>query len=148
MGWWICGIPLRISRWPPAGTPKSHHQGHSCLDVSHRNDSHVGRPVSQYRLPPCWYSVFKASGWMSRSQFVWLFGFRYTFPCLGWMQGLPLPYGQIRIINRSNFWAHFDFRERDCNWRILENIHPCSRSNTEGKQRTICLRFKQSERQL
>lgn len=62
----------------------------------------------------------------SRSQFVWLFGFRYTFPCLGWMRVLPLPYGQIRIINRSNFWAHFDIREQDCNRRIFENTHPRS----------------------
>lgn len=82
---------------------------------------------NKHRLPLCWYSVFKTPGWVSRSEFVWLFGFRYTFPCLGWMRVLPLPYGQIRIINWSNSWAHFDIRERDCNWRIFENIHPCSR---------------------
>ncbi len=67
----------------------------------------------------------KPSGWMSTSKFVWLFGFRYAFPHLGWIQVLPLPYGQIRIINRSHFGAHFDIREQDCNWRILENIHSC-----------------------
>ena len=73
-------------------------------------------------LPLCWYSMFRTSGWMSRSEFVLLFGFRYAFPCLGWMQVLPLPYGQIRIISWINFCAHFDIREQDCNRKICENI--------------------------
>lgn len=77
---------------------------------------------NKYRLPLCWH---KTSGWMSKSEFVWLFGFRYAFPCLGWMRGLPLPYGQIRIINWGNFRAHFNIRERDGNRRIFENIHAC-----------------------
>lgn len=80
---------------------------------------------NKYRLPLCWYSLFKTSAWMSRSEFVWLFGFRYAFPCLGWMQVLPLPYSQIRLINWSNLWTHFDIREQDCNSRIFENIHWC-----------------------
>lgn len=100
------------------------------------------------RLPLCWYSVFKTPGWMSRSEFVWLFGFRYTFPCLGWMRVLPLPYGQIRIINWSNSRAHFDIRERDCkledSWKytsVLSLLCTFS-SNMERDQKTICLRSK------
>lgn len=56
-------------------------------------------------LPLYWHSLhLETSGRMGRSEFVCLFGFRYTFPCLGWARALPLSCSQIRIINWSNFW--------------------------------------------
>lgn len=76
-------------------------------------------------LPLRWHSLhLETSGRTGRSVFVCLFGFRYTFPCLGWARALPLSCSQIRIINWSNFWAHSDIGGQSCNWRFSENIHP------------------------
>lgn len=92
--------------------------------------------VTILRLSLCWHSVEDL--WMNEQvQVCLVVWFPFHIP-MSWVGAvLPLPYGQIRIINWSNSSANLDIWEQGCYWNIFENRQLFCHFTKHGKKMKV-----------